>query len=168
VPEATRQKQQDATPRKASLFGRFARATSRAAGKPMTFGFAVLLIVAWAAMGPALGYSEGWQLFVNTTTTIITFLMVFLMQSTQNRDTEALQLKIDELINAVEGADNAAISLDEAEEEELQEAREKYHALAKNGAAATVEVEQGDVKAEAAVAVTPRSSRRRGGRAPRR
>jgi low affinity Fe/Cu permease len=206
VPVASREKAEGVTPRKVSLFGRFARATSRAAGKPITFLLAVLLIVAWAAMGPMLGYSEGWQLVVNTTTTIITFLMVFLMQSTQNRDTEALQLKIDELIRAVEGADNAAIALDEAEEDELKEAREKYSALAKNGAAgevagaaagaaakaasgaasgaadvsgaaaephgkgaaATVDVEQGDVKAQAAVAVTPRSSRRRGGRAPRR
>jgi len=114
----------------ASLFSRFARATSRLAGRPMAFALAVLLIVGWAAVGPIFGYSESWQLFVNTTTTIVTFLMVFLMQSTQNRDTEALQLKIDELIRAIDAADDRVIGLDEAEEEELAAAREKYNAIA--------------------------------------
>lgn len=146
----------------ASVFGRFARATSRLVGRPTAFALAVLLIVGWAISGPVFGYSEGWQLFVNTTTTIVTFLMVFLMQSTQNRDTEALQLKIDELIRAIDAADDTVIGLDEAEDEELAAARVKYNALANGeGAAPATDADDG------AVAVKPPTSRRRGARAPR-
>lgn len=112
------------------MFSRFGRATSRIVGRPMAFTLAVLLIVGWAAAGPIFGFSESWQLFVNTTTTIVTFLMVFLMQSTQNRDTEALQRKMDELIRAVDGADDGVIGLEECEEEEMTAAREKTGARA--------------------------------------
>lgn len=122
----------EGTKRAGSLFSRFARATSRLAGRPPAFALAVMLIVGWAAIGPMFDYSESWQLVVNTTTTIVTFLMVFLMQSTQNRDTEALQLKIDELIRAIDAADDKVIGLDEAPEEELQAARAKYNAVADN------------------------------------
>lgn len=165
------------------LFGRFARATSRVAGRPLTFALAVALVLGWAVSGPLFGYSEGWQLVINTTTTIITFLMVFLMQSTQNRDTEALQLKIDELIRAVAEADDTVIALDEAGEEELAAARAKYLALA-NGddamaatqvakatgraAAKAAASQDKEVTVAAAAKATPRSPRRRGGRAPRR
>jgi low affinity Fe/Cu permease len=146
-----------------SVFGRFARATSRIAGRPTAFALAVLLIVGWAVSGPIFGYSEGWQLVINTTTTIVTFLMVFLMQSTQNRDTEALQLKIDELIRAIDEADNSVIALDEAEEPELAAARANYLALA-NGEGTAAANEAG---AGAAAEVKPPTSRRRGARAPR-
>jgi len=112
------------------VFTRFARATSRLAGRPVAFGAAVLLVVGWALAGPALDYSEQWQIFVNTVTTIVTFLMVFLMQSTQNRDTEALQLKIDELIRAVSNAEDRMIALDEATEEELAAERERFRKIA--------------------------------------
>lgn len=122
---------------KSSLFSRFARATSHIAGRPPAFAVAVSLVVGWAALGPVYGYSESWQLFVNTTTTIVTFLMVFLMQSTQNRDTEALQLKIDELLRAVETADNRIIGLDDAGETELEATRQKYKAIAERSAAKT-------------------------------
>lgn len=138
---------------RSSLFSRFARATSRAAGRPVAFTLAVALVLAWGVSGPIFDYSAAWQLVINTTTTIVTFLMVFLMQSTQNRDTEALQLKIDELIRAVEDADDAVMALDEADEPELEAARAKYLALA-----------NGDV---AAVSVTPPSPRRPRGPAPR-
>ena len=113
-----------------AVFTRFARATSRLAGRPVAFGAAVLLVVGWALAGPALDYSEQWQIFVNTVTTIVTFLMVFLMQSTQNRDTEALQLKIDELIRAVSNAEDRMIALDEATEEELAAERERFRKIA--------------------------------------
>jgi low affinity Fe/Cu permease len=116
-----------------TLFSHFARGTSRLAGRPIAFALAVTLIVGWALLGPLFDFSDGWQLFVNTTTTIVTFLMVFLMQSTQNRDTEALQLKIDELIRALDGADDRVIRLDVAEDEELAKARLKYDAIGQAG-----------------------------------
>jgi low affinity Fe/Cu permease len=154
------------------LFARFARATSRLAGRPVAFALAVLLVLGWAAMGPVFGFSSTWQLVINTTTTIVTFLMVFLMQSTQNRDTEALQLKIDELIRAVADADDSVMALDEAEEAELKAARERYAALA-NGEKAANGEEAAGAKAKGAVTgmkpvrVTPKTSRRRGARGPR-
>jgi low affinity Fe/Cu permease len=91
---------------------------------------AVALVVAWAVSGPLFGFSDTWQLVINTGTTIITFLMVFLIQSTQNRDTEAIQIKLDELIRATTGAHNALLDLEELEEETLDEFRRKYLALA--------------------------------------
>jgi low affinity Fe/Cu permease len=116
-----------------TLFSHFARNTSRLAGRPIAFALAVLLIIGWALTGPMFDYNETWQLVINTTTTIVTFLMVFLMQSTQNRDTEALQLKIDELIRAIETADDKVIGLDVAEDEELAKARAKYDAIGQAG-----------------------------------
>lgn len=128
-----------------SLFGRFARATSRAAGRPTAFAFAVVIIVTWAVLGPVFGFSGTWQLVINTTTTIVTFLMVFLMQSTQNRDTEALQVKIDELIRAVHGADEKLMALDDAEEAEVTAAHDKYRELARDNVRATERVDGRDV-----------------------
>src|ERR1041384_4139537 len=101
-------------------FPNFARFTAGAAGKPVTFALAVASIIVWAVLGPAFGYSDTWQLVINTATTIVTFLMVFLIQNTQNRDTQALQLKLDELIRAVEGADNTLMVAEDQTAEELQ------------------------------------------------
>jgi low affinity Fe/Cu permease len=114
-----------------SWFTRFAKAASRFAGRPLVFVAAVLLIVAWAVSGPYFGFSSTWQLVINTITTIITFLMVFLIQNTQNRDTEAMQLKLDELIRASKGAHNALMDLEELDEEKLDEIRDRYEALAR-------------------------------------
>ena len=99
----------------ADSFQRFAKATARSAGQPTTFGLALLIIVAWAVTGPIFGFSDTWQLIINTGTTIVTFLMVFLIQNTQNRDTEAVQVKLDELLRAHAGAHNALMDLEELE-----------------------------------------------------
>ena len=112
------------------LFRRFAEGTSRQAGKPMAFILAVTLVVAWAATGPLFGYGDTWQLVINTSTTIITFLMVFLIQSSQNRDTAALQIKLDELIRATQGANNRLLDLEELEDRELEAFRDSYESLA--------------------------------------
>jgi low affinity Fe/Cu permease len=114
-----------------SLFTRFAKVTSHYTGRPVTFILAVAVIVAWALTGPIFHYSDTWQLVINTSTTIITFLMVFLIQNTQNRDTESLQVKLDELIRAVEGAQNTLLDLEELEDKELDAMRERYQALAR-------------------------------------
>jgi low affinity Fe/Cu permease len=116
--------------RRQHLFGRFARAIALAAGRPLTFAVAVGIILAWAVTGPLFGYSDTWQLVVNTATTIVTFLMVFLIQNTQNRDAEALHIKIDELIRAIEGAHNALLDLEDLDERELDKIRAQYTSLA--------------------------------------
>src|SRR5512140_2813107 len=113
-----------------STFTRFARATSRLAGQPKTFMTALLIILIWAASGPIFKFSDTWQLVINTGTTIITFLMVFLIQNTQNRDSEATQLKLDELIRSISGAKNTLIDLEEREEGDLDQVRETYQQLA--------------------------------------
>jgi len=113
------------------LFSRFARWASNAAGLPHTFFLALLVILTWACTGPIFHYSDTWQLVINTGTTIITFLMVFLIQNTQNRDSEAMHLKLDELIRAVEGAHNGLLDLEELKVEELNHIRENYSKLAK-------------------------------------
>jgi low affinity Fe/Cu permease len=113
-----------------SWFSRFAKATARYTGKPATFMIALVIIVLWAISGPLFGFSDTWQLVINTGTTIITFLMVFLIQNTQNRDSEAMQVKLDELIRATKGAQNALLDLEELEEEELDRIREKYQKIA--------------------------------------
>ena len=113
-------------------FMRFARSVSAATGRPVTFVLAFLVIVVWAITGPLFGFSDTWQLVINTGTTIVTFLMVFLIQNTQNRDTEALQIKLDELIRAVKGARNEVIDLEEMDESELDQIRKEYLKLAEH------------------------------------
>lgn len=115
---------------KKSFFTRFAKVTSKVAGKPATFITAVVLVLVWGATGPVFGYSDTWQLVINTSTTIITFLMVFLIQNTQNRDTEALQVKLDELIRSIKEARNEVLDLEELDEKELDEIRDEYLQLA--------------------------------------
>jgi low affinity Fe/Cu permease len=115
---------------KQHLFTRFAKWTAHFTGKPVTFILAVTIIVVWATTGPIFKFSDTWQLVINTGTTIITFLMVFLIQNTQNRDTEALQIKLDEIIRSIKGARNLVLNLEELEERELDEIREEYLNLA--------------------------------------
>jgi low affinity Fe/Cu permease len=111
-------------------YARFAKAASHFCGRPRVFTFAVTIILVWLVSGPIFGFSDTWQLVINTGTTIITFLMVFLIQNTQNRDTEAIQIKLDELIRATQGAHNALLDLEELEEESLDAFRVRYEALA--------------------------------------
>ncbi len=111
-------------------YSSFAKLASHFCGRPRTFTLAVAVIVVWLVTGPFFRFSDTWQLVINTGTTIITFLMVFLIQNTQNRDTEAIQIKLDELIRATVGAHNALMDLEELEEEELDIFRKKYQALA--------------------------------------
>ena len=114
-----------------SPFTRFAKRTSTITGQPITFILAVVIILAWAVTGPLFHYSDTWQLVINTSTTIITFLMVFLIQNTQNRDTEALQIKLDELIRAQQEANNSLLDLEELDDKELDAIRATYLALAR-------------------------------------
>jgi low affinity Fe/Cu permease len=114
-----------------NAFTHLAKMASRFTGRPACFGLALAVIAAWAISGPLFGFSDTWQLVINTGTTIITFLMVFLIQNTQNRDTEAMQIKLDELIRATRGAHNRLLDLEELEEEELDKLRDQYEDLAK-------------------------------------
>ena len=111
-------------------FNRISKRASRLAGRPSSFAFALALILAWVASGPVFGFSDSWQLVVNTATTIVTFIMVFLIQNTQNRDTEAIQIKLDELIRATGAASNTLLDLEELDERTLDRYRERYEALA--------------------------------------
>src|SRR6266481_6037104 len=113
-----------------SSFGRFSRQVARATGQPTAFGAALVIVLLWAVVGPFFGFSDTWQLVINTGTTIITFLMVFLIQNSQNRDSEAMQVKLDELIRAIRGADNSLLNTENVTEEELQHMQEHYAKLA--------------------------------------
>lgn len=115
---------------KNAAYSQFAKSASRYSGKPIVFVLAVCIILVWIVTGPIFKFSDTWQLVINTGTTIITFLMVFLIQSSQNRDTQAIQIKLDELIRATKGAHNALLDLEELEEEQLDAFRAKYEALA--------------------------------------
>ena len=114
-----------------SPFTRFAKWTSRATGHPATFVIAVFIILVWSITGPIFEFSDTWQLVINTGTTIVTFLMVFLIQNTQNRDSQAMQLKLDELIRAINGAHNGLLDLEELTEDDLNRIKARYEALAR-------------------------------------
>ena len=114
----------------ASFFQRFSSQTARLSGKPLTFVTAAAVVIVWAVSGPIFGFSDTWQLVINTGTTIITFLMVFLIQNTQNRDTVAIQLKLDEIIMALSHAHNELIDAEDLDEEELESAHERMRKLA--------------------------------------
>ena len=116
---------------KHNIFERLSSAVSKGAGSTAGFIIASLVIVVWVVTGPAFHFSDTWQLVINTGTTIVTFLMVFLIQNTQNRDTEAMQIKLDELIRAVESAQNTMLDLEELDEDELDRIRADYEELAK-------------------------------------
>ncbi|HVP72188.1 MAG TPA: low affinity iron permease family protein [Phycisphaerales bacterium] len=115
---------------RSTLFARFANAIARMVGSPFAFLLAVALVLLWLITGPAFGFSDTWQLVINTGTTIITFLMVFLIQNTQNRDAHAMHLKLDELIRAIEGAHVAMLDLEELSDRELASVRRRYERLA--------------------------------------
>lgn len=110
-------------------FGRWAAATARGCGSPLAFFLAVLSVVAWGIVGPTFHYSDTWQLVINTATTVVTFLIVFLIQNTQNRDARALHLKLDELIRALTPADNEMMDIEQLSETELNDMKEKYGQL---------------------------------------
>jgi low affinity Fe/Cu permease len=138
-------------------FHRFAQRTSNIVGAPATFVAAVLLIVVWAATGPIMGFSETWQLIINTGTTILTFLMVFLIQNTQNRDARAIHLKLDELIHGTKGARNRVIDLENCTDEELAQLEKEFkrlrerdvHAQKRHTEAKEREAEAAEEKAQA-------------------
>ena len=114
-----------------SWFTRFTKATARTTGRPATFVIAISIILVWAISGPMFAFSDTWQLVINTGTTIITFLMVFLIQSTQNRDGEAVQVKLDEIIRAIGNAHNELLDLEELDEADLDKARDRYREMAR-------------------------------------
>jgi low affinity Fe/Cu permease len=118
-----------ATPREHTIFAVFARWTERQMGRPATFLVAVLVVVVWGVSGPIFAWSDTWQLVINTGTTIVTFLMVFVIQHTQTRDTQALQLKLDELIRVSETARNSLISLEERPDSEVDDVRSELAEL---------------------------------------
>jgi low affinity Fe/Cu permease len=111
-------------------FRKMAHKVSTLAGTPAAFSVALLVILIWVFSGPAFGFSDTWQLVINTGTTIVTFLMVFLIQNTQNRDSRALQMKIDELIIYTQGADNQLVELENLSDEQMDRLEERYHRLA--------------------------------------
>ncbi|AQH00845.1 hypothetical protein A9R05_18175 [Burkholderia sp. KK1] len=113
-----------------SWFLKFSNALAQIAGRASTFMIAVALVVVWGLSGPFFHFSDTWQLVINTSTTIVTFLMVFLIQNTQNRDTAAMQIKLDELIRAMDKAHNALLDLEELDEKELAVFRKRYEKLA--------------------------------------
>jgi low affinity Fe/Cu permease len=113
-----------------SPFTRFAKTTSRVAGRPLAFYLALGVVIVWVITGPIFGFSDTWQLVINTGTTIVTFLMVFLIQNTQFRDAEAVQIKLDELLRVTEGAHTALLDLEELEDHELDLLHKQYEAVA--------------------------------------
>ena len=125
----------------AAAFGRFANAVTKWAGSPVAFGVAFIGILVWAGCGPIFHYSENWQLVVNTMTTIITFLMVFLIQQSQNKDSQAVHLKLNELIASHRHASDALVSIEDLDEEQLRRLSEFYHRL---GQAAQKQAEAAD------------------------
>lgn len=114
-----------------NLFNTIAKKAAAATGSPWTFLAAVAIVVVWGLSGPIFGFNDTWQLVINTSTTIITFLMVFLIQHSQNADTAAIQIKLDELIRANKDANNELLDLEELDEERLEEIRREYERMAR-------------------------------------
>jgi len=127
--------------KKSSFFQRFSNKTAKVTGKPLTFVIAVLVVIVWAVTGPLFGFSDTWQLVINTGTTIITFLMVFLIQNTQNRDTTAIQLKLDEIIVALSHAHNEMLDAEDLDEADLESAHERMKMIAERSRNAISEIE---------------------------
>ena len=125
-----------------STFSRFAKAVAAAIGSPYAFAMALALIIVWAAFGPMFGFSETWQLVINTGTTIITFLVVFLIQTSQNRDAKAVHLKLDELIHVISEARNRLIDAEDLTEEELDKLDREFKQLRKEGGSPTRDEQQ--------------------------
>lgn len=123
-------------------FGVFARKASDVLGTPWVFVCALAIIAVWAMSGPAFGYSDTWQLIINTGTTIVTFLMVFLIQNTQNRDAKAVHLKLDELIRALSGARNKLVDLEKLSDDDLKALEQEFEKLRKKAENAKEEVEE--------------------------
>jgi low affinity Fe/Cu permease len=144
-------------PYRASPFSRFAKLTAHATGHPLAFLVAVLTIAGWAITGPLFGYSDTWQLVINTGTTIVTFLMVFLIQNTQNRDSAAVQLKLDELIRSMSDAENELLDIEELTDADLERLKARYEALAQRAR----EERQRDPADAASLAGRPSASRAR-------
>ena len=115
----------------ASSFSSFAKRAANALGHPSVFGFAIATILGWVVTGPLFQFSDSWQLVMNTFTSIVTFLMVFVIQNSQNRDSAAIQVKLNELIRAVEGAKNRSIDIEEDMQEDLEQVKRQYKSLAK-------------------------------------
>ncbi len=115
---------------KPTWFARFAQQIARVTGRPIAFTLAVLAILVWGATGPLFGFSDTWQLVINTATTIITFIMVFVIQNTQNRDTIAMQIKLDELIRVTQSANNELLDLEELDDRTLEALRQDYERMA--------------------------------------
>ena len=147
-------------------FSHFAQQTSHAAGQPIAFFLAALVVFAWAISGPFFGYSDTWQLFINTGTTIATFLMVFLIQSTQNRDTLAFHLKLSELVFAVKGAKDQYAALETLEDKELEELHAEFCRRADH-MRATLDARRGAAKQAAARTRSQVKKSRRNGRRPK-
>jgi low affinity Fe/Cu permease len=147
--------------RLSSSFDQIAHWTARHAGRASTFALALAIIVVWGVSGPLFEWSDTWQLIINTGTTIVTFLMVFLIQNTQNRDTEALQLKLDELIRVNEKARNRMLRLEELTEEEMDKVKKTFTRLAKSDAPLSEgedeQAEAEDEQAEEEPAVRPKT-----------
>ena len=123
--------------KKPAIFDRFARWIERQVGSPLSFGFAIAAVVIWAVTGPVFGWSDTWQLVINTGTTIVTFLMVFLIQSTQSRDTRALHLKLDELIRVNQQARNSLLNLEDLSEAEIEQVKKTFDRLVRRDHAKT-------------------------------
>lgn len=137
-----------------SLFTRFSKWTAQTMGRPTAFIVAAIVIVVWGVTGPIFHYSDTWQLIINTSTTIVTFLMVFLIQATQNRDSAAIHVKLDELIRAIGPAKNSMIDLDDLSEEELSRIQKHYRSLAKKSKEELREMHEDSITVEEATKKT--------------
>jgi len=130
TPDASPRRPQAGAPRR-SAFTRFSQKVASYAGKPATFVGAVAIIILWGISGPLFGFNDTWQLVINTSTTIITFLMVFVIQNSQNRDTAALQIKLDELISKLEGPRDILLDLEELDEADIEKVRAEFETIAR-------------------------------------